>query len=130
MFTADACITLNHLLIFAFQKLLFKISHICLLDSIRLSSSKKHRILIDMARSKTNKQTNKQTNKHTHTHTHAHSPHLRKTTNNEHDWTPIKYLNVLHHNKTQKQLGHFFLHLAKILSTSCFEYFGHIWPLP
>ena len=28
------------------------------------------------------------------------------TSNNEHHWTPIKYLNVLHHNRTQKQLRH------------------------
>ena len=29
-----------------------------------------------------------------------------KTSNNKHDWTPIKikYLNVLHHNRTQKRL--------------------------
>ena len=26
------------------------------------------------------------------------------TSKNEHDWTPVKYLNVLHHNRTQKQL--------------------------
>ena len=28
--------------------------------------------------------------------------------NNEHDWTAVKYLNVLHQNKTQKRLQHFF----------------------
>ena len=27
-----------------------------------------------------------------------------KTSKNRHDWTPIKYLNVLHHNRIQKQL--------------------------
>ena len=26
------------------------------------------------------------------------------TGNREHDWTTIKYLNILHHNRTQKQL--------------------------
>ena len=26
------------------------------------------------------------------------------TSNNEHDWSPVKYLNVLHHNRTQKKL--------------------------
>ena len=31
---------------------------------------------------------------------------------NEHDWTLIKYLNVLYHNSIQKQLQHF---LVKIL---------------
>ena len=27
-----------------------------------------------------------------------------KTSNNKHDWTLMKYLNILHHNRTQKQL--------------------------
>ena len=27
-----------------------------------------------------------------------------KTSNIEHDWSPVKYLNVLPHNRTQKQL--------------------------
>ena len=27
-----------------------------------------------------------------------------KNINNKHDWTPIAYLNVLHHNRTQKQI--------------------------
>ena len=31
---------------------------------------------------------------------------VEKTSNNKQDWTPIKYLNVLHHNRTQKQLWH------------------------
>ena len=30
------------------------------------------------------------------------------TSKNEHDWTPVKYLNVLHQNGTQKQMRHFF----------------------
>ena len=34
-----------------------------------------------------------------------------KTSNNKHDWTPIKYLNVLHHNRTQKQ--YFFLNTSQ-----------------
>ena len=29
------------------------------------------------------------------------------TSNNEHDWTPIKYLNVLHHNRTQSICDNF-----------------------
>ena len=42
-----------------------------------------------------------------------------KTSINEHDWTPlkyldvIKYLDVLHHNRTQKQLRHFFLKILQ-----------------
>ena len=31
----------------------------------------------------------------------------------KHDWTPVKYLNVLHHNITQKQLQHFFLNIMQ-----------------
>ena len=31
------------------------------------------------------------------------------TSSNKHDWRFIKYLNVLHYNRTQKQLQHFFL---------------------
>ena len=30
----------------------------------------------------------------------------KSTNNNKHDWTPVKYLNVLNHNRTQKQLQH------------------------
>ena len=29
-----------------------------------------------------------------------------KTSNNKYDWTPLNYLNVLHYNRTQKQLQH------------------------
>ena len=43
----------------------------------------------------------------------AKSEKKRKTSNNKHDGTPAKYLNVLHHNKTQKQLQHFFLNTLK-----------------
>ena len=51
---------------------------------------------------------------------------LCEETSNKHGWIPVKYLNVLPHNRTQKQLKHF----AKILPTSYFGYFRHIWPLP
>ena len=27
---------------------------------------------------------------------------LIETSNNEHNWTPVKYLNALHHNRTRK----------------------------
>ena len=27
-----------------------------------------------------------------------------KKSNNKHDWNPVKYLNVFHHNRTKKQL--------------------------
>ena len=36
-------------------------------------------------------------------------------TSHKHNWTPIKYLNVLHHNRTQKKLTHFFLNLKYFL---------------
>ena len=29
--------------------------------------------------------------------------YLHKTSNNEHEWTPVKHLNVLHLSRTQKQ---------------------------
>ena len=35
------------------------------------------------------------------------------TSNNEHDRTPIKYLSVLHHNRTQMQLRHFFFKIVQ-----------------
>ena len=35
-----------------------------------------------------------------------HLINLDINTTKERDWTPIKYLNVLHHNRTQKQLQH------------------------
>ena len=31
------------------------------------------------------------------------STNFLQTSNNEHDWTPIKYRNVLYHNRPQKQ---------------------------
>ena len=37
-----------------------------------------------------------------------------KTRNNKHDWNSIKYLNVLCHNRTQKQLRCFSKYIAKI----------------
>ena len=36
-----------------------------------------------------------------------------KTSNNKYDWTSIKYLNVLHHNRTQKQLQYFILNILQ-----------------
>ena len=36
-----------------------------------------------------------------------------KTSNNKYDWTPIKYLNVLHHNRTQKQFQYFILNILQ-----------------
>ena len=30
---------------------------------------------------------------------------LPKTSNNERDWTPVKYLNILHHNKHKNFLN-------------------------
>ena len=38
---------------------------------------------------------------------------LKGVSNNQHDWTLVKYLNVLHHNKTQKQLRLFFLNILQ-----------------
>ena len=48
-----------------------------------------------------------------------------KISNDKHDWNPVKYLNVLHHNRTQKLLQYFFLIFNKLP----FWYFGHIWLL-
>ena len=31
---------------------------------------------------------------------------MKETSKNEYDWIPVKYLNILNHNKTQKQLWH------------------------
>ena len=35
------------------------------------------------------------------------------TSNNELDWASVKYLNVLHHNRTQKQLQHISLSILQ-----------------
>ena len=35
------------------------------------------------------------------------------TSNNELDWTLVKYLNALHQNRTQKQLQHFFQNILQ-----------------
>ena len=52
-----------------------------------------------------------------------------KTSNNKHDWNPVKYLNVLHHNRTQKQLLYFFLiHFENLTDFLC-GFFGHVWLL-
>ena len=37
----------------------------------------------------------------------------KKISNNKHDWTTIKYLNVLRLYRTQKQLQHFFLNILQ-----------------
>ena len=44
---------------------------------------------------------------------------LTKTRSNEHNWTPVKYLNVLQHNSS---CNIFSLDIAKILPTSYFGY--------
>ena len=44
-----------------------------------------------------------------------------KIISNKHDWNPVKYLNVLHHNRTQKQLQYFFLNIGKLTS-----FFGNL----
>ena len=36
---------------------------------------------------------------------------INKTSNTEHGWTSVKHLNVLHHNRKQKQSLHFFLNI-------------------
>ena len=36
---------------------------------------------------------------------------ITQTNNMDLDWTPVKYLNVLHQNRTKKQLRHFFLNI-------------------
>ena len=46
------------------------------------------------------------------------------TVNREHDWTPIKYVNTLHLNRTQKQMWHFFL---KILQKHYQLLFWVVW---
>ena len=53
------------------------------------------------------------------------------TSNNEHDCNPVKYLNIMHLNGTQKHLQYFFLKILqkKILLNSYFGYFEHVWPL-
>ena len=38
----------------------------------------------------------------------------KKTSNIEHGWTPVKHVNVFHHNRTQKQLRHVFLNIVQI----------------
>ena len=37
----------------------------------------------------------------------------KETSKNEHNWTPLKYLNVLRHNRTQKQSWQFFLNILQ-----------------
>ena len=55
------------------------------------------------------------------------------TSNNEHDWAPVNYLNVLHHTRTQNQLRHFFLNILQKYYSSYlgyFEHVWHVWPFP
>ena len=33
--------------------------------------------------------------------------------NKKHNWAPVKYLNILHHSRTKKQLQHFLIILQK-----------------
>ena len=48
------------------------------------------------------------------------------TSSNKHDWNPVTYLNVLHQNRTKKQLGYFLIY-CKNLTILIFGYFGHVW---
>ena len=41
--------------------------------------------------------------------------------NSKHDWNLVKYLNIWHHNKTQKQLWFFFLKFGKKLANFLFR---------
>ena len=50
--------------------------------------------------------------------------------NNEHDWTLVKYLNVLHHNRTHSSWKKISWYITKILPFSYFGYFENVWPLP
>ena len=46
-----------------------------------------------------------------------------KTSNNKHDWTPIRYLNVLYHNRAQKNCSTEILpasYLGNLDMSSCF----------
>ena len=52
-----------------------------------------------------------------------------KTSTNKHDWNPVKYLSVLHHNRTQKQLQYFCLIYCKNLANFLFWVFGNVWLL-
>ena len=51
--------------------------------------------------------------------------HQQVTTN-----MTAKYLNVLQHNRTKSSPDNFSQYIAKILPTSYFGYFEHVWPLP
>ena len=52
------------------------------------------------------------------------------TSNNKHEWTHVKYLNVLHHNRIQRSRNNFSEYNTKILPTSYFGHFEHVWLLP
>ena len=45
------------------------------------------------------------------------------TSNNKHDWTPVKYLNVLHQNRTQSSCDNFFLIYCKNITNFLFWVF-------
>ena len=57
------------------------------------------------------------------------SHNKQKQLSNRHDCTHVKYLNVLYNNRRKKCCNTFFLIYCKILPTSYFGYFGHVWPL-
>ena len=45
------------------------------------------------------------------------------TSNNNHDWSPVKYLNVLHHNRTESSCDNFFLIYCKNITNFLFSVF-------
>ena len=74
-----------------------------------------------------------------------------QTSNNQHDWIPLKYLDILHHNSTQNHFPHWpcplktimpicqnldVLHpnsiwdIVKILQTHLFKYYENVWLCP
>ena len=54
----------------------------------------------------------------------------QKQVTNKHDWTHAKYLNVLYHNRTQKQLQYFFLNILQkyfqLLVSGTLDMSGHL----
>ena len=63
---------------------------------------------------------------------------LFKTSNNQHDWTPVEYLHFLQHNRAKKQLLHwnisltckvlFIIFLLKSFMVKCLDFF--LTPIP
>ena len=45
---------------------------------------------------------------------------LIETSNYKHDWTPTKYLSVLHHDRTQQLVWHFFLNIHQNITNFLF----------